>query len=286
MSRSNKRTPPERGPLAFFFTGAGLSADSGVPTFHGANGLYGRFANPEDIVSAATLRKNPEFLHRFMDDMRVRLRDAAPNDAHLMISRLAAEYGPAVLHMTQNIDDLVERAGFDGSYHLHGFLKRMRSSLDPKITEDIGYTRYWDGDPILAPAKGFQFRGPGKSRFRPDVVLFDEIAPLYTSLLEMVGLFPPRNVAPLGREDIAIVIGTRGTVIDIGRYLSMRACKKVLVNLHFHEEIGEDTFDIVIRDRAALAAGKIEEIVRSHLGHAPVKTDSIERSNQPLTSAP
>jgi NAD-dependent deacetylase len=248
--------------MAFFFTGAGLSADSGVPTFFGANGAYGRFSNPEDVVSADTLKKNPTLLNRFVDDMRVGLGNARPNEAHKAVARLAADYGNSFVHITQNIDDLVERAGFAGSIHVHGFLTRMRQSNDPSKTEDIGYTRYWDGDPSLAPARGFQFRDPRtNSRYRPDVVLFNEEAPLYVNLAE--------TLEDLRSDDIAVVVGTRGVVVPIGFMLARKRCRKVLLNLHESEALPPQFFSDTILGRAANDIGRVEEIVRSHLGAPP-----------------
>jgi NAD-dependent deacetylase len=252
--------------MAFFFTGAGLSADSGVPTFYGANGAYGRFSNPEEVVSADTLKANPTLLNRFVDDMRVGLGDARPNAAHNAIARLAADYGSSFVHITQNIDDLVERAGFAGSIHVHGFLTRMRQYNDPSKTEDIGYTRYWDGDPSLAPARGFQFRDPRtNSRYRPDVVLFNEDAPLYVNLYE--------TLEDLRSDDIAVVIGTRGIVVPIGYMMAKKQCRKVLLNLHESEALPPEFFNDSILGRAADYIWRVEEIVRNHLG-APATAPS------------
>jgi NAD-dependent deacetylase len=245
--------------MAFLFTGAGLSADSGVPTFYGSNGAYSRFSSPEDVVSGDTLKANPTLLNRFVDDMRVGLGDALPNEAHLTIARLASDYGSSLVHITQNIDDLVERAGFAGSVHVHGFLTRMRQYNDPKKTEDIGYTRYWDGDPALAPAKGFQFRDPRtNSRYRPDVVLFGEEAPLYANLFD--------TLEELRADDIAVVIGTRGEVVPIGLMLARKRCRKVLLNLHESDALPPEFFNDTILGRAVDYIDRVEEIVRKHLG--------------------
>lgn len=274
--------------MAFVFTGAGLSADSGVPTFYGTGGAYGRFADPEDVVSATTLKRDPQMLNRFVDDMRVGLGEAAPNPAHDMIARLGAEYGTQFEHMTQNIDDLVERAGYGDTVHLHGYLTRMQQVANPTKTEDIGYRRYWDGDPALAYHLGFQFRGKGNnSWYRPDVVLFEEFTPLYDALNRRLGVGQHRKAKPgfsLGADDIAIVIGTRGAVVPIGNYLALRPCKKVLVNLHYHEEIGEHYFHRIIHDRASEAAGMVEDMVRAHLG-SPLLTASGKSDPRPTSSA-
>lgn len=258
MLSSRRFSHYPRSPLAFFFTGAGLSADSGVPTFFGANGAYGKFANPEEIVSISTLRKHPEFLHGFVDDMRVSLARAQPNEAHKAIARLGKEYGTSIVHITQNIDDLTERAGFAGSIHIHGFLTRMRHPGNPKITDDIGYTRYWSGDESLAPAKGFQFRTKDGARMRPDVVLFGEMAPLYENL--------NKTVADLRQDDIAVVIGTRGEVVPIGFMLANKKCKKVLLNLDESPALPPQFFHTSILGRASEEIGRIEQMVRDHLG--------------------
>lgn len=264
MRVHRRSTQKPRPPKALFFSGAGLSADSGVPTFFGSNGAYGRFSNPEDVVSARTLKSDPAFLNRFVDDMRVGLGGAEPNEAHKAISRLGADYGPSFVHITQNIDDLVERAGYANSVHVHGFLTRVRHPGNPKIREDIGYTRYWDGDPSLAPPRGFQFRSKDGARFRPDVVLFEELAPLYAVLMD--------EVADLRSDDIAVVIGTRGEVVRIGFMLAAKKCRKVLVNLHPSDALPPEFFHTVILGRAAEEIGRVEEIVRSHLG-APAPAD-------------
>jgi NAD-dependent deacetylase len=253
--------------MAFFFTGAGLSADSGVPTFYGANGVYGRFTNPEEIVSADTLKRHPDLLNRFVDDMRVGLVNAEPNEAHRVIARLASKYGQSFVHITQNIDDLVERAGYSGSLHIHGFLTRMRQLNNPKIVEDIGYTRYWDGDQALAPARGFQFRDERtNSRYRPDVVLFGEMAPLYANLHD--------TLADLRPDDITVVIGTRGVVVPIGFMLANKTCHKVLLNLDTSDALPPEFFHRTILAKAADAISEVEELVREHLG-SPMIPDQI-----------
>ncbi|MBY3155534.1 hypothetical protein HFO56_24720 [Rhizobium laguerreae] len=268
MTRRAHRPPSRhpRPPMAFFFTGAGLSADSGVPTFYGTNGAYGRFSNPEDVVSGDTLKSNPTLLNRFVDDMRVGLGKVSPNEAHKAVARLAADYGNSFVHITQNIDDLVERAGYAQSIHVHGFLTRMRQYANPKKTEDIGYTRYWDGDASLAPARGFQFRGDGNnSRYRPDVVLFGEDAPLYAHLLD--------TVSDLRSDDIAVVVGTRGEVVPIGYMLARKRCRKVLLNLHPSDALPPEFFSDSIVGRAAEWIGKVEEMVRDHLGAPTASLD-------------
>jgi len=252
-----------REPKVVFLTGAGLSADSGIRTYRGAGGYY-EGMRAEDLMSAQTMRHAPERVHRFCDDRRVSLGDAEPNEAHRMIARLAADFGPErVVHLTQNIDDCMERAGHGGTVHLHGFLTRMRSIGNSTVTRDIGYRRYWDGDSALAPEGGFQFRCPKtNSRFRPDVVLFGEAAPEYSKLWKAVGA--------LRRHDLFVVIGTQGKVLPVQRFAEAVPCMSVLNNLHPSDEIDPEAFGKVLMCRAAEAAAEIEEIARGVLGKAPI----------------
>lgn len=247
----------------FVFSGAGLSADSGVPTFFGASGAYAGFDRPEELVSSRTMRERPEVIQRFCDDLRSGLARAAPNDAHLRLADLARQLGERFLHVTQNIDDMMERAGHEGTLHVHGYLPRMRSIGNTKVVEEIGHARYWDGDPTLAPERGFQFRCPkSNSRYRPDVVLFGEPAPLYGRLY--------KEIARLGEEDLAIVVGTRGEVVAIGDLLKRQPCRKVLVDPNPSEFIDERDFDILLRKGAAEAADDILDIALSHV--TPLET--------------
>lgn len=134
-------------PRAVFITGAGLSADSGMRTFRGDDGYY-KGIRAEELMSARTLKDRPEAIHRFCDDRRSELGRFQPNAAHWTIARLAADYGNRVVHLSQNIDNLMEACGGHSStVHLHGFLTRMRSVGNSRVLEDIGFARYWDGEP-------------------------------------------------------------------------------------------------------------------------------------------
>ena len=134
--------------------------------------------------------------------------------------------------------------------------------------------RYWDGDPSLAPSKGFQFRAKDGARFRPDVVLFEELAPLYATLM--------KEVADLRSDDIAVVVGTRGEVVPIGFMLAAKPCNKVLVNLDPSDALPPEFFHTVILGRASEETAQVEELVRSHLGQ-PTPVD--RRENVRIMSA-
>lgn len=245
-------------PKVVFLTGSGLSADSGIPTFRGRGGIYQGIA-AEDIVSAVTLRKNPELLQRFCDDMRMGMKGIVPNDAHGMIAGLARDYGDRVIHLTQNIDGLMALAGHLETIELHGSIKRMKSLLKPNIQVEIGFKRYWSGTDEERPDQGFQFRCPKTNCFfRPDIILFEEMAPNYKLLHAALGDLNP--------QDVFVVIGTQGVVLPINVFAIQAHCLRILNNLHESEDIDETLFNYSFLERAATAATKIDKIVRERLG--------------------
>lgn len=245
-------------PKMVVLSGAGLSADSGIRTYRGEGGLY-QGIEAEKVMSARMLRDRPEVIHSFCDDRRVELGDVVPNAAHTVLSELGEAFGKRFVHITQNIDDLAERAGGRDVIHVHGHLRLMRSVGNSKIERDIGYARYWSGPDGHAPEGGFQFRCPKSgSRFRPGVVLFGEPAPLYPRMGRIMGGLHP--------DDLLVVIGTFGEVLPVRRWASQSSCKKILNNLASSPHIDEGDFDEVIFDRAAEAAERIKEIATAHLG--------------------
>jgi NAD-dependent deacetylase len=249
-------------PKIIVLTGAGLSADSGIDTYRGKGGVY-RGIPSETVLSVKTLREDPDLVHAMCDDRRVELASAAPNAAHLMVAELAGAYGGDFIHLTQNIDDLVERAGYHASLHVHGFLTRMRSVGNSKVLADIGYTRYWSGPETDAPAAGYRFRCPKTgSRFRPDVVLYSSFidrdpAPLYPAAYRIM-----RN---LTQDDLLVVIGTEGSVLPVDMWVRNAPCIKVLNNLHDAADISSENFDVYLKETAATAAEKILQIAEDHM---------------------
>src|SRR3569623_1261208 len=103
-------------------TGAGSSAESGIPTFRGPGGLW-EGHRVEDVCTPEALAHGPVLVHRFYDARRANLATVAPNAAHLALARLDAEWPGELLIVTQNVDDLHERAGAKRLLHMHGELK-------------------------------------------------------------------------------------------------------------------------------------------------------------------
>jgi NAD-dependent deacetylase len=161
----------DRSRRALFITGAGISADSGLPTYRGIGGLYEDDLTEEgfpieDALSGAMLRKRPEVTWKYLSQIEKNCRDAGPNAAHLALARLEREL-PYVMVLTQNIDGLHRAAGSENVVEIHGDMHRLLclachrhervSSLEGRAL------------PPVCPACG--------GLMRPEVVLFGEMLP-------------------------------------------------------------------------------------------------------------
>lgn len=100
-------------------TGAGISAESGLSTFRGANGLWNNH-RVEDVATVEAFERNPEFVHDFYNTLKPEILKAHPNPAHFALTRLQKEYPAEVSVITQNVDTLHEKAGSQNVYHIHG----------------------------------------------------------------------------------------------------------------------------------------------------------------------
>lgn len=153
------------------FTGAGISAESGLQTFRDQNGLWQGY-RVEDVATPSAFKKNPELVLDFYNQRRRNVKEAQPNAAHVALAAL--EQRMEVEIITQNIDDLHERAGSSKVLHLHGEIFKMRSAL----REDLVYPIYNDilvGD--LAE---------DGAQLRPHIVWFEEPVPLFEQAIQQV----------------------------------------------------------------------------------------------------
>ncbi|MEZ4911999.1 MAG: Sir2 family NAD-dependent protein deacetylase [Saprospiraceae bacterium] len=143
-------------------TGAGMSAESGISTFRDTNGLWENH-RVEDVASPEGWLRNPELVLNFYNIRRRQLKEVEPNTAHLSLVRLEKKFDLQII--TQNVDNLHERAGSSKVLHLHGELTKVRSTGDPRLIYE------WDHDLNLGDKcqKGFQLR--------PHIVWFSEEVP-------------------------------------------------------------------------------------------------------------
>jgi NAD-dependent deacetylase len=145
-------------------TGAGISQESGIPTFRDSNGLWEGF-RVEDVASPEGWYKNPGVVLDFYNQRRKRALEVQPNQGHKILAELESDFDVVVI--TQNVDDLHERAGSSNVIHLHGSLFESRSTID---------------ETLVYPIKGWQLN-PGDlcergSQLRPNIVWFGEMVPL------------------------------------------------------------------------------------------------------------
>lgn len=144
-------------------TGAGISAESGISTFRDSDGLWNNH-RIEDVATFDAWKRNPELVLDFYNQRRRQLAEVKPNDGHLALKKLESDYKVSII--TQNVDNLHERAGSSSIIHLHGELTKVRSTLDESLVYDIGYNDLKLGDKCE--------RG---SQLRPHIVWFGEMVP-------------------------------------------------------------------------------------------------------------
>lgn len=153
-------------------TGAGISAESGIRTFRDMGGLWEEY-DVMEVASPEGWRKNPQLVLKFYNERRRQLSDVKPNSGHTALAE--AEQDFIVYIITQNVDDLHERAGSSNILHLHGELKKARSTANRSKILDIGYSDINWGDTC---DKGYQLR--------PHIVWFGEDVPAMTDAIKLV----------------------------------------------------------------------------------------------------
>lgn len=166
-------------------TGAGISAESGISTFRDAGGLWENYPVMA-VASAEGFRRDPELVHKFYNERRKALLKAKPNAAHLALVELEKDYDVYII--TQNVDDLHERAGSENVMHLHGELMKIRSVSDPDYIESLDIEHL-----ETTPAT----RGKRGDFMRPHIVFFQEPVPNMEAAAELAH-----------EADVFVVIGT------------------------------------------------------------------------------
>jgi len=222
-------------------TGAGISAESGLATFRGPDGLW-EGHRVEDVATPEAFARDPALVHAFYDARRARLKEVAPNPAHAALARLDAQWPGELLIVTQNVDDLHEHAGARRLLHMHGELKSawcLACDARHCWDDDLGHHP-------PCPACGVE------GRLRPDIVWFGEM---------------PYGMEEIDRAltnaDLFVSIGTSGAVypaagfVQTARYVGTRTIK---INLEpslashlFHESR--------IGPASALVPAFVEEIL-------------------------
>jgi NAD-dependent deacetylase len=187
----------------FVLTGAGISAESGLPTFRASDGLWAGY-NVQEICTPEALRRNPALVWDFYSKRRADCAKAEPNPAHIALAELEAQLeshaGGRYFLCTQNVDDLHERAGSRNLVHMHGELAKSRCEREcgrPPVTDRAVYASL---DQVGRCECG--------GRLRPHIVFFGEIP------LEM-----PRIEREISESTLMLVIGTSGSVYPAANFV-------------------------------------------------------------------
>ncbi len=221
-------------------TGAGISAESGLATFRGPGGLW-EGHRVEDVCTPAALAADPELVHRFYDDRRAALATVEPNAAHRALARLDAEWPAELLIVTQNVDDLHERAGTTRLIHMHG---RLLSAL----CAACGDQGPWAGR--LSP--GTACGTCDSLSLRPDIVFFGEMPYLMDAI-----------DAAIRDCDLFVSIGTSGAVYPAAGFVqTARYAGAATLEMNLEPSLGSACF---AETRIGAASGLVPEWVDSLL---------------------
>ena len=224
-------------------TGAGISAESGIRTFRGADGLWENH-RLEDVATPEAFERDPQLVQRFYNARRQQLLspEIAPNAAHLALAQLERKFSGDFLLVTQNIDDLHERAGSENLIHMHGELLKMRCSVSGELFPIRG--------DLTIEARCACCKRSGT--LRPHVVWFGEMP------LEMDHIYDS-----LSNCDLFISIGTSGNVYPAAGFVecaNMAGAHTVELNLE-RSSVG----DAFAEHRHGPASEVVEQFVRELL---------------------
>ena len=221
-------------------TGAGISAESGVPTFRDADGLW-EGHRVEDVATPEAFEVQPTVVHRFYDARRSALGAVDPNPAHRALARLEDDLGDDLLVVTQNIDDLHGRAGSKRIIHMHGEL------LSALCRACRGRVRWHDDLADLPPCPRC-----GVCELRPDVVWFGEIPYRMDDIQDA-----------LAQTDLFVSIGTSGAVYPAAGFVQFAAANGArTLELNLQPSDGTHLFDESRHGRAGeLVPEWVEELL-------------------------
>ena len=224
-------------------TGAGISAESGLKTFRGADGLW-EGHRVEDVACPPAWARDPARVLRFYNERRQAVRAAQPNAAHKALVDL--EQGYAVWIVTQNVDDLHERAGSRNVLHLHGEIMLARSTATPSFTKHLG-----DADIALGDTC------PEGSQLRPHIVWFGEEVPVMEEAAEIVS-----------RADIFLCVGTSLQVYPANSliFATRRGTRRIVINPDVPDLVPRDVCECI----ATTACEGVPKLVQHSFCKSPV----------------
>ena len=225
-------------------SGSGISADSGLDTFRssGASSIWAQY-DANKVCNYLCWEENFALVHEFYSRRRVQLGSVSPNAAHILATSWQRRFGATLI--TQNVDDLFERAGARDVLHVHGFLTALRC-LDCGAEWDFGYQKFSPENHACPQCGAFR-------AVKPNVVFFNESAPLYTEMF--------RRLEALTAADLLVVIGTSGTVLPVAEIARRSLATTILSNLDSDPSVADRHFTHVLHGRAAEIAPELDAFV-------------------------
>ena len=229
-------------------TGAGISAESGLATFRGEDGLW-EGHRVEDVATPEAFVRDPALVHKFYNARRAQLGEVEPNPAHVSLARLEADWSGEFLLVTQNVDDLHERAGSKRLIHMHG-----RNTVVWCLTCDARSP--WEapmGEASACPECGH------KGSLRPDIVWFGEM-PYDMDRIENA----------LRNCDLFVSIGTSGAVYPAAGFVqTARYCGARTLEMNLEPSQGSLFFDESrIGPAGELVPRWVDEVLADHSAHS------------------
>lgn len=229
----------------YVFSGAGISAPSGVTTFRDNGGIWYQHLIDE-VCNALTFVENYEKVHNFYNERRVQLADIEPNNAHILVKELQDKYGvDSVINVTTNVDNLFEKAGVKNTLYLHGKIWEMKNVDTDEVT-DIGFTKFDYSDV--------------STLHKPNVTFFYEISPEYETLHNMQNF-------DMKTGDILIFIGMSFQVLPAYSFLPNSPTTKVHtfnINLNGTDEdhLFDKTYNGCVLEMLPIALSNVEKLLQ------------------------
>ena len=224
-------------------SGSGISAESGISTFRDEDGLWENHKIDEICISGC-LDFNRDATIKFYDMLRKNLKDKEPNKAHKIVAELKNKYPNDIAVITQNIDDMFEKAGCKGVIHLHGFLQELRCTKCKKLV-NIGYEEQFEKHETCPKCK---------KSLRPNIVFFGEAAPKYDDMYK-----------EFKDCEVLVVIGTSGAVVNSDMLLTKKIKLSILNNLAPSVYINDKLYSKVLYEKATIAIDEIEIDIEEYL---------------------
>jgi len=237
--------------MIMIISGAGLSAESGIKTFRDHDGLWEEY-DVMQVCSTQGWEADRALVTQFYNARRNDLKDKEPNEAHLALARLEKKYPNQVYNLTQNVDNLLEKAGCKEVIHLHGTLTDLRCEECGHVW-DVGYEKQSDEEACPRCES---------NAVRHNVVMFGESAPAYVRIYEAVSACK-----------LFIAIGTSGQVIDIvpiasefsHSVLINPAREEYMTSFGSHGKYIDEYFEHFLQMKAGEATASLEEIIEEFM---------------------